>query len=85
MAIVKCKPTSPGRRFVGSRSSIFLDLPQGAPYASGLRSKAKTGGRNIMAAIQPHVIVGRAKNTTVLGRFRRKRMAFSHRERIFEY
>lgn len=44
MAIVKRKPTSPGRRFV--ESVVNPDLHKGAPYAPLLEKKSKTGGRN---------------------------------------
>ena len=44
MAIVKCKPTSAGRRFVVK--VVNSDLHKGAPYAPLLEKQAKTGGRN---------------------------------------
>ena len=44
MAIVKRKPTSPGRRFV--ESVVNPELHKGAPYAPLLEKKSKTGGRN---------------------------------------
>ena len=44
MAIVKCKPTSAGRRFVVK--VVSPDLHKGAPYAPLLEKQAKTGGRN---------------------------------------
>jgi large subunit ribosomal protein L2 len=44
MAIVKCKPTSPGRRHVVR--VINPELHKGAPYAPLLEKKSKTGGRN---------------------------------------
>ncbi len=44
MAIVKCKPTSPGRRFVVK--VVSQDLHKGAPYAPLLEQKSKNGGRN---------------------------------------
>src|SRR5690606_17585224 len=44
MAIVKCKPTSPGRRFVVK--VVGQDLHKGAPYAPLTEHKAKNGGRN---------------------------------------
>ena len=44
MAIVKCKPTSPGRRFVVK--VVHADLHKGAPYAPLLESLSKSGGRN---------------------------------------
>ncbi|MEY1663185.1 50S ribosomal protein L2 [Isoalcanivorax beigongshangi] len=44
MAIVKCKPTSPGRRFVVK--VVNPDLHKGAPYGPLTESKVKSGGRN---------------------------------------
>jgi large subunit ribosomal protein L2 len=44
VAIVKCKPTSPGRRFVVK--VVNSDLHKGKPYAQLLESKKKSGGRN---------------------------------------
>ncbi|HSG62910.1 MAG TPA: 50S ribosomal protein L2 [Pseudomonadales bacterium] len=44
MAIVKSKPTSPGRRFVVS--VVNPDLHKGAPHKPLLEKKQKTGGRN---------------------------------------
>ena len=44
MAIVKAKPTSPGRRFVVK--VVSPELHKGKPYAPLLDTKSKTGGRN---------------------------------------
>lgn len=44
MALLKAKPTSPGRRFVVSVRND--ELHKGAPYAPLLEKKSKTGGRN---------------------------------------
>jgi len=44
MAVIKCKPTSPGRRFVVK--VVNPELHKGDPYAPLLAPKAKTGGRN---------------------------------------
>lgn len=44
MAIVKRKPTSPGRRHVVS--VVSEDLHKGAPYKPLLEKKSKNGGRN---------------------------------------
>ncbi|MCC5812459.1 MAG: 50S ribosomal protein L2 [Ectothiorhodospiraceae bacterium] len=44
MALLKAKPTSPGRRFVVQVRDA--DLHKGAPYAPLLEKKTKTGGRN---------------------------------------
>jgi len=44
MAVIKCKPTSPGRRFVVK--IVNPELHKGKPYAPLLIPKPKTGGRN---------------------------------------
>lgn len=44
MAVVKAKPTSPGRRFVVK--VVNPDLHKGAPHKALLAKKGKTGGRN---------------------------------------
>ncbi len=44
MALIKAKPTSPGRRFVVSVKTP--NLHKGKPFAGLLEKKAKTGGRN---------------------------------------
>lgn len=44
MAVVKCKPTSPGRRHVVQISNP--ELYKGKPFAALLEKKSKTGGRN---------------------------------------
>ena len=43
MAIVKSKPTSPGRRFVVR--VVNPDLHKGEPYAPLLEKKSKSGGQ----------------------------------------
>jgi len=44
MAVVKAKPTSPGRRFVVK--VVNPELHKGKPYKPLLQAKSKTGGRN---------------------------------------
>lgn len=44
MAVIKTKPTSPGRRHLVK--VVNKDLHKGAPHAPLLESKSKTGGRN---------------------------------------
>lgn len=44
MAVVKTKPTSPGRRFV--IKVVNKDLHKGAPHAPLTETKSKSGGRN---------------------------------------
>lgn len=49
MAIVKTKPTSPGRRFVVKVTTA--DLHEGDPYAPLVAKKTRTGGRNNLGRI----------------------------------
>ena len=44
MAVIKCKPTSPGRRHVVK--VVNSDLHKGKPFAGLLAKKSKSGGRN---------------------------------------
>lgn len=44
MSVVKCKPTSPGRRFVVK--VVHDHLHKGGPYSPLVEKKNKTGGRN---------------------------------------
>lgn len=44
MPIVKCKPTSPGRRFV--EKVVHTHLHKGRPHAPLVETKKRTGGRN---------------------------------------
>jgi large subunit ribosomal protein L2 len=49
MAVVKAKPTSPGRRFVVKVTSA--ELHKGAPYEPLVAKKSKSGGRNNLGRI----------------------------------
>ncbi|EEZ5264059.1 50S ribosomal protein L2, partial [Escherichia coli] len=44
MAVVKCKPTSPGRRHVVK--VVNPELHKGKPFAPLLEKNSKSGGRN---------------------------------------
>ncbi|MBE8216021.1 MAG: 50S ribosomal protein L2 [Endozoicomonadaceae bacterium] len=44
MSVIKCKPTSPGRRFLVK--VVNPDLHKGRPHGPLLAKKSKTGGRN---------------------------------------
>ena len=44
MSVVKCKPTSPGRRHVVK--VVHNDLHKGKPHSSLLKKQSKSGGRN---------------------------------------
>ena len=69
MAIVKCKPTSAGRRFVVK--VVNSDLHKGAPYAPLVEKKSKTGGRNNNGRITTRHIGGGHKQHYRLVDFRR--------------
>ena len=71
MAIVKCKPTSPGRRFVVR--VVNTELHKGAPYAPLLEKKSKTGGRNNNGRITTRHIGGGHKQHYRLVDFRRNK------------
>jgi large subunit ribosomal protein L2 len=71
MAIVKRKPTSPGRRFVVS--VVSAGLHKGAPYAPLLEKKSKTGGRNNAGRITSRHIGGGHKQHYRLIDFRRNK------------
>lgn len=49
MAVIKCKPTSPGRRFVVK--VVNPELHKGAPYRPLLEAQDKKGGRNSMGRV----------------------------------
>src|SRR5690606_21460780 len=71
MAIVKCKPTSAGRRFVVK--VVGQELHKGAPYAPLLEKKSKTGGRNNNGRITTRHIGGGHKQHYRLVDFRRNK------------
>ncbi len=71
MAIVKCKPTSAGRRFVVK--VVNPELHKGAPYAPLLEKKSKTGGRNNNGRITTRHIGGGHKQHYRLVDFRRNK------------
>ncbi len=56
MALVKTKPTSPGRRFVVK--VVDKSLHKGKPYAPLTKSKKRTGGRNNLGRITSRHIGG---------------------------
>ena len=60
MAVIKAKPTSPGRRFRSLSSA--LDLYKGRSYAPLTQQKSKTGGRNNNGRITTRHIGGGHKH-----------------------
>jgi large subunit ribosomal protein L2 len=71
MAIVKAKPTSPGRRFVVK--VVNPDLHKGAPYKPLLEKKSKSGGRNNNGRITTRHIGGGHKQHYRVIDFRRNK------------
>lgn len=69
MAIIKCKPTSPGRRHV--IKVVHPDLHKGRPHAALLEKKSKSGGRNNNGRITTRHIGGGHKQHYRVIDFRR--------------
>ena len=83
MAIVKRKPTSPGRRFV--ISVVNPDLHKGAPYAPLLEKKSKKGGRNNNGRITVRHVGGGHKQHYRMVDFRRNKDAIPAKVERIEY
>ena len=71
MALIKAKPTSPGRRFVVSVKTPGLH--KGAPFAALVEKKSKTGGRNNAGRITTRHIGGGHKQRYRLIDFKRNK------------
>lgn len=71
MAIVKSKPTSPGRRFVVR--VVNKDLHKGAPYAPLVEAQSRHGGRNNNGRITTRHIGGGHKQKYRIIDFRRNK------------
>ena len=83
MAIVKCKPTSPGRRFVVK--VVNPELYKGEPYRPLLEVQEKTGGRNNGGRItQRHVGGGHKQKYRVVD-FRRDKDGIPAKIERLEY
>ena len=72
MAIVKCKPTSAGRRHVVK--VVNAELHKGKPFAALLDTKSKTGGRNNLGRITTRHIGGGHKQHYRLIDFKRNKL-----------
>lgn len=72
MAIVKCKPTSAGRRHVVK--IVNPELHKGKPYAPLLDTKSKSGGRNNLGRITTRHIGGGHKQHYRLIDFKRNKL-----------
>ena len=71
MAVVKCKPTSAGRRHVVK--VVNDELHKGAPYAPLLDKKSKSGGRNNNGRITTRHVGGGHKQHYRMVDFRRNK------------
>ena len=71
MPIQKCKPTSPGRRFV--EKVVHDHLHKGAPYAPLVEAKKRTGGRNNNGHITTRHVGGGHKQHYRLVDFKRNK------------
>jgi large subunit ribosomal protein L2 len=83
MALVKTKPTSPGRRFVVK--VVNNDLHKGAPVRSLTQSKSKSGGRNNKGRITTRHIGGGHKQAYRIVDFKRERDGIPARVERLEY
>ncbi|QIE02198.1 50S ribosomal protein L2 [Buchnera aphidicola] len=83
MAIVKCKPTSPGRRHVIKIMNNHLH--KGKPYPSLLSKKNKSGGRNNHGRITTRHIGGGHKQTYRIIDFKRNKDGIEAKIERFEY
>ena len=83
MALVKCKPTSPGRRHV--IKVVNPELYKGKPYAPLLAKKSKTGGRNNSGRITVRHIGGGHKHHYRIIDFKRNKDGIPAKVERLEY
>lgn len=83
MAVVKCKPTSPGRRFVVK--VVNPELHKGAPYGPLTAPKPKTGGRNNKGRITQRHHGGGHKQKYRIIDFRRNKDGIEAKVERLEY
>ena len=83
MAVIKRKPTSPGRRFVVS--VVTPDLHKGAPHAPLLATKKKTGGRNNVGRITTRHVGGGHKQHYRIVDFKRNKDGVPAKVERLEY
>jgi large subunit ribosomal protein L2 len=83
MALVKTKPTSPGRRFVVK--VVNSDLHKGAPVRSLTESKSKSGGRNNKGRITTRHVGGGHKQSYRIIDFKRDKDGIPARVERIEY
>ena len=83
MALVKAKPTSPGRRFVVK--VVDKDLHKGAPWAGLVEKKSKSGGRNNTGRITTRHRGGGHKQRYRIIDFKRNKDGIAARVERVEY
>lgn len=83
MALMKAKPTSPGRRFVVK--VVNPDLHKGAPHAPLLEKKSKSGGRNNNGRITTRHIGGGHKQHYRMIDFKRNKDGIPAKVERLEY
>tara|TARA_B110000881_G_scaffold209442_1_gene215691 strand:+ start:2271 stop:3095 length:825 start_codon:yes stop_codon:yes gene_type:complete len=83
MAIVKCKPTSPGRRHLVK--VVNTELHKGKPYAPLLDTKSKSGGRNNNGRITVRHIGGGHKQHYRIVDFKRNKDGIPAKVERLEY
>lgn len=83
MAVVKCKPTSPGRRFVVK--IVNPELHKGEPFAGLVAKKSKTGGRNNAGRITRRHAGGGHKQKYRIVDFRRNKDGIAAKVERLEY
>jgi large subunit ribosomal protein L2 len=83
MAVVKAKPTSPGRRFVVR--VVNPDLHKGAPYKGLIEKKSKSGGRNNAGRITTRHIGGGHKQHYRIIDFKRNKDGIPAKVERLEY
>jgi large subunit ribosomal protein L2 len=83
MAIVKCKPTSPGRRHLVK--VVNKELHKGKPYAPLLDTKSKSGGRNNNGRITVRHIGGGHKHHYRIVDFKRTKDGIQAKVERLEY
>ena len=83
MAVIKRKPTSPGRRFVVS--VVTPELHKGAPHAPLLAPKKRTGGRNSSGRVTVRHIGGGHKQHYRIVDFKRDKDGIPAKVERLEY
>lgn len=83
MAVVKAKPTSPGRRF--QVKVVNTELHKGAPWKSLVENQRKTGGRNNTGRITTRHVGGGHRQHYRLVDFKRRKDGIPARVERLEY